>query len=263
MKFKVTLKVKQKGQLLPLSYQYEMSSWIYKVINKGNNEFANFLHSKGYELGKKKFKLFTFSRLYVNDYKIIQDRMKIWSEEVYFYVSFFVDKAAQHLIVGLLEGEAFRLGDSITQVEFKVKCVEPKTFSIEKNLVKLTTVSPMMVGKPMEGKNGKLTKEYLNPRSPDFEKYFFQNLIAKYLTAKSYGFAPDVDINEKLHFRLLSKNIKKQGVKIKAHTKAETKIIGYQFDFELTAPKELIEIGLLAGFGGENAMGFGATKLIN
>ena len=50
MKLKITLEVKQKGQLLPLSYQYELSSWIYGLIYKGDNEFARFLHSKGYDL---------------------------------------------------------------------------------------------------------------------------------------------------------------------------------------------------------------------
>ena len=234
---------------------------------KGDNEFATFLHSKGYELEKKKFKLFTFSRLYVDDFKIIDDRMKIWSEEVYFYVSFFVDRAGQHLVRGIIKEifsqEDFRLGDSITQVDFKVKAVEEKELSIEANQVKLQTVSPLMVGKPVMGENGKLSNKYLEPNDEDFEKYFFQNLISKYMTAKAHGFVSNIDFDKKLQFKLLSRKVKRQGVRIKAHTKAETKIIGYQFDFELTAPKELIELGMLAGFGGENALGFGATKFLN
>ena len=69
--------------------------------------------------------------------------------------------------------------------------------------------------------------------------------------------------NQPVAFRLLTEHPKKRGIRIKAFTPAETKIIGYLFDFEITAPPELIRLGMLAGFGGENAMGFGAVKILN
>lgn len=41
MRFKLTLEVIEKQKpLLPLNYQYELSSWIYKVIDQGDPLFS-------------------------------------------------------------------------------------------------------------------------------------------------------------------------------------------------------------------------------
>lgn len=262
MKFKITFKVKQPGQLLPMSYQYELSSWIYKMIYKGDNEFANLLHSTGYEMGKKRFKLFTFSRLYIPNYDRFDDRMKILCDEISFTISFFVPKAAQNLIVGLFDNEDLGIGDRITQVDLKVQSVETIDFDIPSEEVRLRTTSPIVVNKSEVNKYGKHRIKYINPSEPEYATYFLSNLIAKYKTAKSYDLIESIDLVQDMQFKLLSDRPKMQGVRIKAHTPAETKVIGYAFDFKLKAPKAIIKLGMLAGFGNENAMGFGATKFI-
>ena len=45
---------------LPIHYNYLVQSMIYQNMDR---EFAEFLHEQGYEVDKRKFKLFTFSRL--------------------------------------------------------------------------------------------------------------------------------------------------------------------------------------------------------
>jgi CRISPR-associated endoribonuclease Cas6 len=70
MRFKLTLKVNREvfGDILPLSYQYELSAAIYKILSKADAEYATWLHNNGFELNpQKKFKLFTFSRLRIPD----------------------------------------------------------------------------------------------------------------------------------------------------------------------------------------------------
>ncbi len=66
MRLKIHFRVVKPGQWLPLSYQYELSAWIYRIIGSADSDFAEFLHSKGYGRGKKRFKLFTFSNLHMN-----------------------------------------------------------------------------------------------------------------------------------------------------------------------------------------------------
>ena len=51
-------------------------------------------------------------------------------------------------------------------------------------------------------------------------------------------------------------------ITIKSGTAAQTKVKGWVFDFELDAPRELVEVGILAGFGKENAQGFGCGELV-
>ena len=41
----------------------------------------------------------------------------------------------------------------------------------------------------------------------------------------------------------------------------ESKLIGYQFDFFLDAPAELIRIGYYTGFGEKNSVGFGCVGI--
>jgi CRISPR-associated endoribonuclease Cas6 len=105
--------------------------------------------------------------------------------------------------------------------------------------------------------------QYLSPQDPDYASCFINNLITKYkahMVANAGGLVEDLVKSETLGFRLTGEPNKK-GVVIKALSEGETKVIGYLFDFELTAPIELQEIGYYAGFGEKNSMGFGCGEV--
>jgi CRISPR-associated endoribonuclease Cas6 len=51
------------NQVLPVNYQYLISSWIYRTLGNADAAFAQQLHEQGYDFGGKKYKLFTFSNL--------------------------------------------------------------------------------------------------------------------------------------------------------------------------------------------------------
>ena len=91
MRFKITLQ-RREGKAIPINYQYPLSAVIYKIIEKGNSECAQFLHTKGYGKG---FKFFIFSQLN-SVYKIASDRMNIESEEAYFFISFYLPLKTKH-----------------------------------------------------------------------------------------------------------------------------------------------------------------------
>jgi CRISPR-associated endoribonuclease Cas6 len=62
MRFRLNLAVdgkKIEDSILPINYQYELSSWIYRTINSSDSEFACWLHNAGYINENRKFKLFT------------------------------------------------------------------------------------------------------------------------------------------------------------------------------------------------------------
>jgi len=265
MQFKILFRVKHPGQLLPLSYQYELSAWIYKLISSSNSAFGEFLHSRGYTSGNKRFKLFTFSNLYVPPkYEIEGDRMRIYSEEISLVVSFLVDQAAKDMITGLFQHQELRLGDRVSQLDLAVQRVQAlHPPEIKDSMVRLRSTSPILVSEPQIREDGKLWHNYLHPSDEKYEQYFLKNLIDKYATAQKHLLAAPYPDPPALSFRLLSEWPKKRGIRIKAFTPAETKIIGYLYDFEVTAPPEVIRMGMLAGFGGENALGFGATKFLN
>lgn len=67
MRFQIKFRLEGKRQVLPLNYQYPLSSWIYKVLEKGDAALSGFLHREGYRLENgKTFKLFTFSQIIFN-----------------------------------------------------------------------------------------------------------------------------------------------------------------------------------------------------
>jgi len=269
MKFKITFQLLNPGQLLPLSYQYELSSWIYKLINSGNPDFATFLHDKGYVSLQKNFKFFCFSQLFFpkNGFKIQADRMQVLANEISLELSFLVDEAAQYLIIGIFENQKLALGDRISQVDLFVKSIELLPLELPTApALAFRCHSPMVVSAPVNAASGKLQHKYLSPLDEEFETYFEQNLVQKYIAAVQHNLL-DVNANiakSELKFKLLSdsKNVRSKLVTIKAHTPAETKIKGFIFDFELTAPPELQKLAYLVGLGTENAMGFGSLKLL-
>ncbi len=271
MQFKVIFRVVHPGQMLPLSYQYELSSWIYSLIYKANSDFASFLHSQGYVSGHKRFKLFTFSSLWIPPkFEIIDDRIKIHSREISFVISFLVPQTAEEMIMGLFRLEQFQLGDKITQVDLQTQSIElvPDAQNLtqrhagEQMSVRLKTTSPLMVSQPVEKADGKLWHNYVSPHDEEYDVLLLNNLRNKYQTAVAHGLAKPLTEEVDLTFQCLSQEPKRRLIRIKAHTPAETKIVGYMYDFELTAPMEYIRVGMLAGFGGENALGFGATRLL-
>lgn len=263
MQFNITFNVTQPGQLLPLSYQYELSSWLYSRISDADQEFGRFLHAQGYTDEKKRFKFFTFSNLHVPQYEILKDRMLIKSREIHLMVSFLIPEVAQQMIMGIFKEQKLKLGDRISQVELNVSGVEMLPLpEIQAPNAILGAVSPIFISGPIKV-GDKLRHQYFHPQDDAYEAYFFQNLMAKYKAAISHGLiAPIQDDQYNTQLKVLSKKIRKRGITIKAFTPQETKVIGYQYDFEIHAHPILIRLGLLAGFGGHNAMGFGACRYI-
>jgi len=263
MQFKITLKVLRKGCLIPLSYQYELSSWIYKVIYEKDNDLARFLHDKGYSYKNRKFKFFTFSHLNIYDRVRIDDRIKIHSEYISFVISFFIEDIALKMIGGIFQNKKFELGDRITKGQFFVKSVNQIELTIPSESIQLKTTSPLVVVEQTQNEQGKTRHKYLHPNDIKFQDCFIQNLINKYYVARQYQLIPEIKGLEEVSLHVCDQKIKKKGIRIKAHTRGETKVIGYECGFELNAPKPLIRMGILSGFGRMNANGFGATKIIN
>lgn len=262
MQIKITLKVLKKGSLLPFSYQYELSSWVYKVLFSGDNEFTTFLHQKGYRDDKKNFKFFTFSRLYISNFEQVDDRMDIQCDEISFVISSLLDEVAQKLIIGLFQNQKIELGDRITKVPLVFHAATQLYLEIPSTQIELRTTSPLVVVEQTVNRQGKTHHKYLNPEDPKFEKFFFQNLLNKYQMARKHELISEIKNLDSLSLELTNQRINKRAIRIKAHTKAETTVIGYECGFKLKAPQELIRLGILSGFGRMNAMGFGATKIV-
>ena len=80
MRFRLVLDVNRCafGDRLPINYQYEQSAAIYRILSSADASYAEWLHDNGFRLESgKTFKLFTYSRFKIDEYRILRDEEDI------------------------------------------------------------------------------------------------------------------------------------------------------------------------------------------
>jgi CRISPR-associated endoribonuclease Cas6 len=258
MKFLLSLERTTKKRVIPINYQYELSAWIYRILQNADAQYSLFLHERGYQTQHKSFKLFSFSNLHIYPFGRFNDRIEILGNEVSFKISFYNDVASEHFIIGLFKNQQFSLGDVVSQVPFAVKHIETIALPTFGERVILKPFSPVVIGQ----KNDKGNDCYLPPDHPEFGKLLIENLMDKYKSAGQT--VPLSWQNAPTEFKLLDhRKLRSRLITIKTGTPQETKVRGFtDFTFELIAPKELIEMALLTGAGRLNAMGFGYCEVV-
>ncbi|MFP4449291.1 MAG: CRISPR-associated endoribonuclease Cas6 [Bacteroidales bacterium] len=272
MRFKLILETNtnNNGNLLPLNYQYELSSWIYKTLNYGNQEFADWLHQEGYTNDYKNFKLFTFSNLLIDKYEIKSDRMKINSRENALIVSFYPINSLEYFVTGLFNNQQFTIGDKKTRAAFTIKTVEKLSEPEFKSTMEFKTLSPVLIS--YKNSENQKYAEYKHPEDDNYSDLLIKNLVEKYnafykAEANPFGVPnpervkPLETANLDYELKTLTKP-KSRLITIKSGTKQESKLRGYLYKFQIKAPAELIRLGYYAGFGEKNSLGFGCGEIV-
>jgi len=259
MRFSITFDLDNKGTptLIPINYQYLVSSWIYKVLDKGNPAVAEWLHQKGFEADRKHFRLFNFSRFNIPSARRIEDKLEIRSPRISIVLSFYAPGITEPFIHGLFRDQLFVLKYMLNSLMFRISAVEMLKEPEFMETMTYRCLSPIHIAYRNE-RSEKI--DHLHPDHREYEKLFGQNLISKWQALHETNEVP-FSINE-VKLKVLTEP-KKNGIVIKEGHKDATKLIGYNFDFTLQAPVELQRAGYYAGFGKANSMGFGCGELIN
>ncbi|MBC3787236.1 CRISPR-associated endoribonuclease Cas6 [Spirosoma utsteinense] len=279
MQFRLTLRPVASQTLVPFNYAYRLSAFIYAVLADADKQYADFLHGKGYEFSStRRFKLFTFSDLIMPNARLDMKAGGLWinSPHIEWVVSFYVDTAAQHFIMGLFQDQRCVIASpkhranpgraNPGRAEFIIERVEAVPVEIRSQTVQLRTLSPVVIAE----KDARGMDQYLHPSDEQFGPLLVSNVLAKYSsiqTAVPAGEAPADSIDAgSLTYRLLANagrqaaQPKSRLVTIKEGSREETKVRGYYgFMFELSGPSELLELAVLAGVGRYNAEGFGCV----
>jgi len=110
MRIRLTLMPADKKAILPINYNYYLTSLIYRFIFSSSRDYSSFLHNEGYRIGKNKkgFKLFTYSMLNGKKYTVKSDIIIFENAPITWEISSPVDVFLQHLITG-----AFKQGQLI------------------------------------------------------------------------------------------------------------------------------------------------------
>jgi len=256
MRFKLNLSLINRNQnILPVNYQYELSAWIYKVINQSDPVFATWLHDKGFSEDNKQFRLFTFSNLIVPQREIVNDRLIVKSDQVSLIISTLPEETIQHFVSGVFRDREFMLGDRISNAGFRINAIEALPAPVFTDEMSFKALSPIFVSGKVEG------RQYAQHFSPDYEGYI--QLMINNLKEKLKVFTgQESNFNtQNAAFTLLSQP-RQKGITIKAGTPQQTKLIGYQYNFKIKADAALLRMGYYCGFGEKNSLGFGCCETL-
>lgn len=258
MNFKLILDASQ-GIDLPINYQYPLSAAIYKILAKGDAEYAAFLHERGYGKG---YKLFNFSDL-KGKFKIRKDRIRLLDPKVEFIVSFHVPEASRTFIEGLFRSEEITIADRQSKTQFKVATVlsEPSSWNgeLENQMVQKTVRTASAVVSGEKNENGQYN--FLGPEDEGYTntlEYSWRNKIRTLFDDETGENALlKIEIE---YFRNLYRS---RLVTVKAGTPEETKLKAYlNFKLKLTGEKRFVEVLLNSGAGVYNALGMGSLEVV-
>jgi CRISPR-associated endoribonuclease Cas6 len=263
MHFLLTLSTDSSRQQLPVNYQYPLSAVIYKILQRADSEYADFLHNSGYkkEGSLKTFKLFSFSDI-KTPFQNTGDRLLLLTRYAELVVSFHLPQAAENFIKGIFQHQQIEIADKKSRVVFMIDQVSALPLPLaagEMQEVLLQPLSPVVAG----NKNEKNEYTFLSPEHPDFVRRLMYNWKEKY--AAIYG-----DQEADNNFAAIQMNIifysnppKSRLITIKAFTAAETKIRGYvNFRLKIHAGKKALELLLNAGAGVYNSLGMGCMEVV-
>lgn len=243
--------------MLPMDYQYYISAWIYKVLDKADPEFSDFLHTRGYISEGKQFKLFCYSPLNFGKPKLWKEKVlfEILQDELSLDVSFLLAEAAEKFIIGLFNSQELYLGDRFNGIDLVVKQVERLADPVILNTMTYKATSPVVIGFRDESKY----PQYIGPDKDGYDTFLRRNLLSKYKAV----YNPDgMDEDFKFLFNF-NGTPKSKLVTIKSGTPEQSKIRGFVYTFLLSCPLEIHNLILATGFGEKNSIGFGWVEVIN
>ena len=260
----------------PFNYQYQLSAAIYNLIAKSSDDYARFLHDKGFRLEKirersstnktsliKIFKLFTFSKLTFTPYRI-GPKGFLDVRTIEFIFSTPVPESYKHAVLGIFSDNIIRLDLLGQNLFFSVTNVESLPEPVFSGKHTFICLSPITVSTSRTTPNGKREQHFLDYLQPEerlkFEDNLQRNLIRKYqaLTGKNLRFSKNFTFCFDLDYI-----VRRQGnISKLIHFKDDIRIKAFEAPFTIKAKPELIQTGYTCGFGEKNSDGFGCVEVV-
>ena len=244
------------GKKLPLNYQYELSAATYHIFASANEKYAEWLHDNGFRMENgKQFKLFTFSRLKPERFRILRqsNQMELVSSKVEWQISFLPEKSTQKFVEGLFQKRVFEVGNRQSAVRFQVDSIQMLPSPLFTDTMTFEALSPISVSQRLED-----GRDYYPQDGEEFStsewvrERLLKNLLDKYEVTEGKPFAGEP------YFNMMTLSEPKSTlVTIKAGTPQQTKVRGFLCRLALHCPTELMRIAYESGLGEGNSQGFG------
>lgn len=249
MRIKLTYEVLEDNKIiLPNHYNYHLQGLIYNTFS---NELADKIHKEGFILGKRRFKLFTFSR--------ILERGKLVKKNCHLNlmfgrsISFYFSSPKENIVENLGEMSFKKREFVLCGKRIYLSQLEVMTPPRLENKILIKAISPITIYSTFKKEDGSKILHYYRPYDKEFQKLIEENAKKKYrliynrepeglsLSIKPYKFS-----FEKNHSVVFFKN---------------SPIEGWTGIYELSGSLELIAVTYDAGLGCKNSEGFGMWEV--
>ncbi len=158
-----------------------------------------------------------------------------------------IDEICESIANQLLNREFLSLGDNMVYVE-QLQVEKPK---VKEEQITVTTLSPIVVYSTLYKYDKQKYTCYFMPGEVDYERLITENLKKKYK-----AFTGMDHYGENLVIKPLGR-IRQSIVYYK-----DTVVKGCVGKFIIAGDKDLLQMGIDAGFGSKNSQGFGCVKLV-
>lgn len=240
MQIKVNF-ISEKDIVLPIHYNSIVQAFIYSNIDK---DLSTFLHNKGFISNGRTFKLFTFSRV-LGKYKMEGDKIN-FGTKIQLVISSPLDDFCKTIANNILRSNNLYIG----QNDIRTENIEISNQKVIEDKIVVITLSPIVVYSTfLRHDNSKYTC-YFMPKEHDFNRLIKDNLVKKYNALTSKKIESDIEV---IPLGLVKQNL--------TYYKS-TIIKGASGKFLIKGAKELLQVGVDAGFGSKNSQGFGCVKIL-
>lgn len=234
---------------LPIHYGHLIQGMLYHGME--NPRLRSYLHEHGFQFEKRKFKLFTFSRLIGQQthYSRAQKRL-VMTPPLQLVVCSPIPFILQELGTGLLRRGQVRVGPARLAVK-EINTLQPQ---VEADRVLVRMLSPMAVYSTLPLADGRKYTYYYSPFEPKFNEITGANLFKKHLLI--HGEPPLSEL-----FTIRPLQVTEQDHKITRYKGFIVK--GWMGTYEMQGDPNLLEIALTAGLGAKNSQGYGCCIIEN
>lgn len=233
--------ISDKDIVLPIHYSNIVQAFIYNNIDE---KLSEFLHDKGYAANGRTFKMFSYSRV-IGDCHAEANRFN-FGKKVELIISSPLDNFCKSVANNMLQSNNLYMG----QNSIRTEQIQINNQTVNMDEIAISTLSPIVVYSTfIRPDNSKYTC-YFMPKEPDFNRLIKDNLIRKYYALRKETIESEIEV------------IPVGPVKQNITYYKKTIVKGASGRFIIKGKKELLQIGVDAGFGSKNSQGFGCVKII-
>ncbi|CAD7777341.1 MAG: CRISPR associated protein Cas6 [Candidatus Methanoperedenaceae archaeon GB50] len=229
--------------ILPKSHNHLLQGFIYSLLDP---LLRKRLHKEGYPYEKRRFKLFTFSRL-LGKVKMFKEYFQ-FNPPLKLIVSSPKDEILQSLAEGLLKSPEVILGKNTVYID-SINVAARPSFN---HKVTIKMLSPVTIRSTLYGADGSKKSYYYSPFEKEFCRLIKENLRKKYKIVFNKNLGHDFE------FSIKPQKVPPSSEKIIIYK--GTVIKAWMGIYEIKGNPEVIALSYDTGLGAKNSQGFGCWE---